>query len=191
MFSNSGKFIIVSGPSGVGKTTFIQHLLKTNVNYRFSVSACTRAKRPQEIHGKDYHFLSVSEFKRKIEQDEFIEWQEVYEGSYYGTLKKETEKLLKAGEIVIFDVKVQGGLQLKSYLKDRALAIYIKAPSMELLEERLRNRKTDSQESIALRMEKVELENKLATQFDVVLINNHLQTFLQEAQKILDEFLAN
>ncbi len=190
MFSNSNKAIIISGPSGAGKTTAVQHLLRNNAILGFSVSACTRPKRSRETHGKDYYFLSVSEFRRKIEQEAFVEWEEVYKGNYYGTLKTEVERLWKAGKIVVFDVSVRWGLQLKSYLKEQALAIYVQAPSIQSLANRLESRAANSKESTALRMNKAEQEADLSAQFDVVLVNNHLQTFLKNAQKILDEFLA-
>ena len=189
MRQTAPKAIILSGPSGSGKTTIARHLLANNKDLGSSVSACTRAKRPQEIHGKDYYFLSVSEFQRKIAQGGFIEWEEVYEGSYYGTLKTEVANLCKAGKVVVFDMDVQGGLRLKSYFKERALAVYVKVPSIQLLAERLAKRQTETAEEIVLRMSKVEREASLAVQFDVILINEQLQTCLKNAQTLLDEFL--
>ena len=190
MRHKSHKAIIFSGSSGAGKTTITNHLLKSNASMRFSVSACTRSRRPHEIHGKDYHFLSVHEFKRNIAQDAFIEWEEVYAGSYYGTFKIEVARIWAEGKIAVFDMDVQGGLKLKSYFKENALAIYVKAPSLQLLTERLRKRKTESKEGIALRMDKVTNESNLAVHFDAILVNEHLQTSLAEAQALLDKFLV-
>ena len=153
------------------------------------MSVCTRTKRPQEVHGKDYFFLSISEFKRKIAEGAFMEWEEVYAGSYYGTLKTEVANLWNQGKAVVFDTNVQGGLQLKSYLKERALAIYVKVPSIKLLAERLRKRKTEPEEEQLLRMSIIDQEASLAGKFDVILINKHLQTSLQNAQKLVNEFL--
>ncbi len=189
MGHNPHKAIIFSGPSGAGKTTIANHLLKSNANLKFSVSACTRSKRPHEIHGKDYYFLSVHEFKHKIVQDAFIEWKEVYAGSYYGTFKIEVANIWAEEKIAVFDMDVQGGLKLKSYFKENALAVYVKVPSLQLLTERLRKRKTESKEDIALRMDKVANENDLAMQFDVTLFNEDLPTSLAEAQALLDKFL--
>jgi guanylate kinase len=189
--NKSHRAIIFSGPSGAGKTTIAHHLLKSNASIRFSVSACTRSRRPNEIHGKDYYFLSVHEFKRKIEQDAFIEWEEVYAGSYYGTLRTEVADIWAAKRIAVFDIDVRGSLKLKSYFKGNALAVYVKVPSPQLLTERLRKRKTESQAGIALRMDKVADESNLAVQFDAILINDHLPTSLAAAQALLDKFLAS
>lgn len=189
MRQTAHKAIILSGPSGSGKTTIASHLLANNKDLGFSVSACTRAKRPQELHGKDYYFLSVSEFQRKIAQGAFIEWEEVYAGRYYGTLKAEVANLWNAGKVAVFDIDVQGGIQLKSYFKERALAVYVQVPSIQLLAERLAKRQTEPAEEIMLRMSRVEREASLAAQFDAILINEELQTCLKNAQTLLDEFL--
>ena len=182
--------MILSGPSGAGKTTIAQHLVQSNACVRFSVSACTRPKRPYEIHGKDYYFLSVHEFKHKVAQGAFIEWEEVYEGHYYGTLKTEVASIWAAEKSGIFDTDVQGGLRLKSYFRENALAVYVKAPSLQVLTDRLKKRKTESKEELALRVRKVVSETSLATKFDVILFNGKLQTSLASAQALLDNFLA-
>ena len=184
------KAIIFSGPSGAGKTTIAKHLLKSNEGLSFSVSACTRSRRPHEIHGRDYYFLSAREFKHKIAQDAFIEWEEVYAESYYGTLKSEVANIWAKEKAAVFDIDVQGGLRLKSYFKEEALAVYVKVPSLQLLAERLRTRKTESEEGIALRMNKVGIEASLAEKFDVILTNGYLPTSLKEAQALLDKFLV-
>ncbi len=189
MVYKSHKAIIFSGPSGAGKTTIAKHLLKSNARISFSVSACTRSRRPYEIHGKDYYFLSVHEFKSKIAQDAFIEWEEVYAGSYYGTFKAEVANIWAEERIAVFDIDVQGGLKLKSYFKENALAVYVKVPSLQLLTERLRKRKTESKEGMALRLDKVTDEANLAVQFDTILVNDHLPTSLAAAQALLDKFL--
>jgi len=185
----SHKALILSGPSGSGKTTIAKHLSKNNAGVGFSVSACTRAKRPNEIHGKDYYFLSVDEFKRKIAQGAFIEWEEVYSGSYYGTFKTEVASIWATGQIAVFDIDVQGGLRLKSYFKENALAVYIKVPSLQVLKERLEKRATEPKQNIAHRTHKVAQEASLASKFDVILDNDHLQKSLADAQALLDKFL--
>ncbi len=187
---NPHKAIIIAGPSGSGKTTITKHLLRNNTNLNFSVSACTRAKRKQEVHGKDYYFISTHEFKRKIAEGAFFEWKEVYVGDYYGTLKTEVANIRKANKAVIFDTDVRGGIQLKSYFKEHALAVYIKVPSIKLLAERLRKRKTEREEKQLLRMSTIEEEASLVEKFDVILINSVLQDSLNNIQKISDEFLA-
>ncbi len=184
------KAVIFSGPSGAGKSTIVKHLLKNNAETDFSVSACTRLRRPHEVHGIDYYFLSVQAFKLEVAQAAFIEWEEVYKDHYYGTLKKELARIWSAGKTAIFDVDVHGGLRLKNYLKEKALAIFIKAPSLAVLAERLAMRGTDSEESIARRLSKAAYEDSLAMQFDLVLVNEQLQTSLTKAQELLDLFLA-
>ena len=189
MHKDAQKAIILSGPSGSGKTTITNHLLSNNTDLGFAVSACTRAKRPQEIQGKDYYFTSVREFKHKIAQKAFVEWEEVYEDSYYGTLKTELADIWKMGKAVLFDTDVQGGLRLKSYLQKRALGIYVQVPSVQLLTERLKIRNTEREEELALRICKAKQEACFAAQFDVVLTNECLQTCLKNAQQLIDGFL--
>jgi len=178
------KAIIFAGPSGSGKTTIARHLVDSNERVLFSISACTRAKRSHEIHGKDYYFLSIREFKRKIEQEAFIEWEEVYAKHYYGTLKSEVENIWAKGKAAIFDMDVQGGLKLKSYFKEAALAVYIKVPSIQLLAERLRERKTESEEDIARRMRKATNETALAPKFDTILTNGNLSVSFAKARTL-------
>jgi guanylate kinase len=184
-----GKLIIFCAPSGSGKTTIVKHLLSTRENLGFSISACTRDKRGRmEEHGKDYYFLTPEDFKKRIDNDEFVEWEQVYPGAFYGTLKSEIERNWSLGKHVIFDVDVQGGLNLKKYYKDKALAIFVKPPSLEILEQRLRERNTDSEESISARLFKVKFEMSFESQFDITLVNNDLQTAFREAEKLVDDF---
>jgi len=186
-----GKLIIFSAPSGSGKTTIVKHLLNTNPNLGFSISACTRDKRGRnEEHGKDYYFLTPDDFKKKIDNNEFVEYEEVYQGAFYGTLKSEIERLWSIGKHVIFDVDVKGGLNLKKYYGDRALAIFVKCPSMEVLEQRLRSRKTETEDSISTRLFKVKFEMGFENQFDVTLLNSELEQALRDAQKLVDDFIG-
>lgn len=185
-----GKAIIFSAPSGSGKTTIVKHLQETNPNLGFSISACTRDKRGRnEEHGKDYYFLTPEEFKKKIDNNEFIEWEEVYEGNFYGTLKSEIQRIWDEGKHVVFDVDVKGGLNIKNYFKDRALAIFVKVPSLEVLESRLYDRNTDSKASISRRLFKAQFEMSFEDKFDVTLVNEDLDKSLKEAQKLIDDFI--
>jgi len=185
-----GKLVIFSAPSGSGKTTIVKHLLKANPNLGFSISACTRDKRGRnEEDGKDYYFLTPEIFKKKIDNNEFVEYEEVYQGAFYGTLKSEIERIWATGKDVIFDVDVKGGLSLKKYYGDRALAIFVKCPSMEVLEERLRSRKTETEDSISTRLFKVKFEMGFENKFDVTLLNSDLKQALKDAQKLVDDFL--
>jgi len=184
-----GKALIFSAPSGSGKTTIVRHLLASNPDLGFSISASTRDKRGRtESHGKDYYFLSPEEFKKKIDEDAFIEWEEVYEGNFYGTLKSEIDRIWNEGHNVIFDVDVQGGLNLKKYFGDRALAVFVKVPSVDVLKERLRDRGTESEESLSRRLFKANFEMSFANKFDVVLVNEELQRSLKEAQDLYEDF---
>ncbi|MDH5474099.1 MAG: guanylate kinase [Cyclobacteriaceae bacterium] len=185
-----GKVIIFSAPSGSGKTTIVHHLLKNSNNLGFSISACTRDKRGRkEENGKDYYFLSPDEFREKIENNEFIEWEEVYEGNFYGTLKSEIQRIWDSGKQVIFDVDVKGGLSLKEYFGDDALAIFVKVPSMEVLKERLSDRGTESEESLSRRVYKAKFEMGFEDQFDISLINENLDVSLSEAERLVDDFI--
>jgi guanylate kinase len=185
----AGKAIIFSAPSGSGKTTIVKHLIKTNSDLGFSISASTRDKRGRkEAHGKDYYFLSPVEFKKRIDNDDFIEWEEVYEGNFYGTLKSEIERIWALGKNVIFDVDVKGGLALKKYFAEKALSIFVKVPSLEILKERLSDRGTESAESLSRRLFKANFEMTFQDQFDVVLVNENLKNSLAEAQRLYDEF---
>jgi guanylate kinase len=186
-----GKAIIFSAPSGSGKTTLVKHLLENNPDLGFSISASTRDKRGRtEKDGKDYYFLSPEEFKKKIDNDEFIEWEEVYAGNFYGTLKTEIARIWNEGRNVIFDVDVKGGVNLKKYFGDKALAIFVKVPSIEILKERLKERGTETEESLYRRLYKAKFEMSFADKFDVVLVNEDLNTSLKEAQKLYDQFKA-
>ena len=184
-----GKAIIFSAPSGAGKTTIVRHLLKIESKLQFSVSACTRPKRSHEVHGVDYYFLSPEEFKLRISQDQFVEWEEVYENNFYGTLKSEVERIWRNGHHVIFDVDVVGGINLKKYFKEDALAVFVKPPSKALLEMRLRQRQTETEESIARRLGKADWEIAKAIEFDYVLLNDEIQKALIEAEKIVRNFI--
>lgn len=184
-----GKALIFSAPSGSGKTTIVKHLLEKNPTLGFSISASTRDKRGRtEQNGKDYYFLKPEEFKRKIDANEFIEWEEVYAGNFYGTLKSEIERIWKEGKDVVFDVDVQGGIKLKQYFKDSALAIFVKVPSFEALKERLKGRGTESEESLSRRLFKAKFEMEFADKFDVVLVNDDLEKATAKAQKLYSEF---
>ncbi len=184
-----GKLIIFSAPSGAGKTTIVQHLLKEFPILEFSVSACSRAMRKDEKEGEDYYFLSVKDFKRKIINDEFLEWEEVYTDHYYGTLKSEIERIWNKGHHVIFDVDVHGGLNLKKIFGDRALAVFVKAPSIQHLENRLKLRETETPESIARRIAKAEQEMLLAPHFDKVVLNDVMEHAFEQAIELVKIFL--
>jgi guanylate kinase len=185
----AGKAFIFSAPSGSGKTTIVRHLLNTNSDLGFSISASTRDRRGRtEQHGKDYYFLSPEEFKKKIDGHEFIEWEEVYEGNFYGTMKSEIERIWSEGKNVIFDVDVKGGLNLKQYFGDKALAIFVKVPSLEVLKERLKDRGTESPESLSRRLFKANFEMSFQDKFDYVLVNENLEKSLAEAQHLYDTF---
>ncbi|WP_303921998.1 guanylate kinase [Draconibacterium sediminis] len=184
-----GKLIIFSAPSGAGKTTIVKHLLKQGFDLEFSISATSREPRHTEMHSKDYYFLSGEEFLAKVENDEFLEWEEVYKGTSYGTLKSEVERIREQGKNVIFDVDVVGGLNIKKYYGDEALAVFVQPPSVEELRNRLVGRSTDSEEKIAMRIAKAEHELSFASQFDVIIINDKLEDAFVEAEKIIAEFL--
>jgi guanylate kinase len=185
----AGKALIFSAPSGSGKTTIVKHLLKNNPDLGFSISASTRDKRGRtEQDGKDYYFLSPEEFKQKIDTNEFIEWEEVYAGNFYGTLKTEIERIWQEGRNVIFDVDVKGGINLKKYFGDKALAIFVKVPSIEVLKQRLTERGTESEESLSRRLFKAKFEMTFQDRFDVVLVNEDLNKSLEEAQRLYNKF---
>lgn len=184
------KVIIFSAPSGAGKTTIVKHLLTVpDLNLEFSISACSRPNRSNEIHAKDYYFLYPDEFKQKIDKNEFLEWQEVYKDNYYGTLKSEIERIWNNNHNVIFDVDVKGGLNLKKIFGDKALAIFVMPPSVDALEKRLRRRKTETEEKIQMRLAKAQKELQTANQFDTIILNDHLEKAFEEAEKIARAFL--
>jgi len=187
----AGKAIIFSAPSGSGKTTIVKHLLEKNSDLGFSISASTRDRRGRsEQDGKDYYFLTPQEFKQKIDKDEFIEWEEVYAGNFYGTLKSEIHRIWDEGKNVIFDVDVKGGINLKKYFGDKALAIFVKVPSLEILKQRLNDRGTESSDSLSRRIFKAEFEMSFQDKFDAVLVNERLEISLAEAQKLYEGFNA-
>lgn len=189
---NSGKLIIFSAPSGSGKTTIVRHILKTYPHQiEFSISATSRPKRGIEENGKDYYYLSPEVFKEKVLNQEFLEWEEVYAGTHYGTLKSEVERIWAKDKAVIFDIDVEGGLNLKKQFKEKALAIFVMPPSIKILEERLNSRQTDSPESIARRIQKAEKELKTAELFDVFILNELLDDALLKAEKLIETFLKS
>lgn len=186
----NGKLIIFSAPSGSGKTTLVHHLLKQNLGLEFSISATSRAPRGEEITGKDYYFLSAEEFKQRVMNGEFLEWEEVYSGTLYGTLRSEVDRIWAEGKTVIFDMDVVGGLNLKGLYGDKALAIFVKPPDMEELEKRLRGRGTDSEDKIRQRLAKARKELGRADRFDYILVNNDLEVAKKEAENLIKVFLG-
>lgn len=184
-----GKLIIFSAPSGAGKTTIVKHLLQQNFDLEFSISATSRKKRHTETNSKDYYFLNTEEFQKKVDAGEFLEWEEVYAGTCYGTLKSEVERIRDNGKNVIFDVDVVGGTNIKKYYGDEALAVFVQPPSVEELKNRLVSRSTDAPEVIEKRVAKAEYELSFAPQFDVVLINDNLEQAFADAEKLIGDFL--
>lgn len=185
-----GKALIFSAPSGSGKTTIVKHLLANNPTLGFSISASTRDRRGRtEQDGKDYHFLTPEEFKKKIDNDEFVEWEEVYPGNYYGTLKSEIERIWRSNKDVIFDVDVKGGLSLKNYFQDNALAVFVKVKSLDVLEQRLKSRGTETPDTLSRRLFKAKFEMEFAHQFDVILPNDDLEVAKVKAQQLYHNFV--
>ena len=184
------KLIIFSAPSGSGKTTIVKEVLKTDIPFAFSVSATSRAPREGEVHTKDYHFLSVNEFKNSIENEHFLEWEEVYENQFYGTLKSEVEQKRQQGYNVLFDVDVIGGLNIKKFYGEEALSIFVMPPSIEELKKRLQGRGTETTESFKKRIDKAEEEMQYAKDFDVVIVNDDLQKAVNETIDNIRNFIA-
>lgn len=185
-----GKCIIFSAPSGAGKTTIVRALVnKPSLRLEFSVSACSREPRPNEVNGKDYYFLGIEGFKQQIEQDAFVEWEEVYTDHFYGTLRSEIEQIWENGHTVIFDVDVIGGLNLKRFFGANALAIFVQPPSYDELEKRLRYRSTETEEKIQQRMAKAKAELAKAVEFDVVLVNDTLEHAIEKATELVHNFI--
>lgn len=184
-----GKLIIFSAPSGSGKSTIINYLLQQNLNLSFSISATSRAPRGTEKNGVEYFFLTPEEFRQRIDNNEFLEYEEVYKDRYYGTLKEQVEKQLEQGQNVVLDVDVKGGCNIKKYYGDRALSVFIQPPSVEALRQRLIGRGTDSPEVIEDRIARAEYELSFADKFDTVVVNDDLEKAQQEALRILKDFL--
>lgn len=188
--SKSGKLIVFSAPSGSGKTTIVKHLLsKKDLNLEFSVSATSREPREYEVHGKDYYFMALKEFKQHIKNDDFLEWEEVYRDNFYGTLKSEVQRIWNEGKHVIFDIDVVGGLDIKNIYPEQTLAVFVKPPSVEELKIRLKKRQTESDERINMRVAKASIEMATAPQFDEILINNDLDVALEKAYQLVKSFI--
>jgi guanylate kinase len=187
---NKGKLIVFSAPSGSGKTTIVRHLLGIKeLNLEFSISATSRERRGTEVDGKDYYYLSLKEFKNKIKNDEFLEWEEVYRDNFYGTLKIEVERIWAMGKNVIFDIDVSGGLRIKRKFPEETLAIFVKPPSIDELKIRLKNRKTETEDKINMRVAKASAELATAPLFDVIVVNEDLEKALVEAQNLVGDFI--
>lgn len=190
MYSDDGKLIVFSAPSGSGKTTIVRHLLGLDyLNLEFSISATSRDKRGTEEHGKDYYFLGRDEFIKHIKNDDFLEWEEVYRDNFYGTLKSEVKRIWKLGKHVIFDIDVSGGLRIKRKYPERTLAIFVKPPSIDELKIRLKQRKTESEDKINMRIAKASAELATAPLFDVIVENDNLEKALIESETLVSEFL--
>lgn len=190
--TKQGKLIVFSAPSGSGKTTIVRHLLKDdNLNLAFSISATSREKRGTEEHGKDYYFLSLKDFKQHIKNDDFLEWEEVYRDNFYGTLKKEVERLWALGKNVIFDIDVSGGLRIKRKFPEQTLAVFVKPPSIDELKIRLKKRKTESEDKINMRIAKASAELATAPLFDVIIENDNLDKALAEAENLVGTFVKS
>jgi len=185
-----GKFIIFSAPSGSGKTTIVKYLLKSNLNLEFSISACTRLPREGEINGKDYYFITTEDFKQKIADNQFIEWEEVYKDNFYGTLKTEPERIWSNGNHVLFDIDVMGGIKLKKLFQDNTLSIFVKPPSIEELRNRLIIRSTDNENTIKKRIEKAVFELSFVDQFDIILLNDNLLEAEEKAYKLVSDYIT-
>ncbi|MFZ7153636.1 MAG: guanylate kinase [Bacteroidota bacterium] len=184
-----GKLLLFCGPSGSGKTTIVRHLLDTDPRLAFSISATTRPKRETETDGVDYHFISVDEFKRRIDAGEFVEWEEVYKDRFYGTLRSEVDRLWRENKVVVFDVDVEGGLQLKKTFGELLLAVFVMPPSVEALHQRLTARQSETPESLKARVAKAEHELTYAFRFDRVIVNDTLEHALEEAKQVVSEFI--
>ena len=186
-----GKLIVISAPSGSGKTSIVSYLLKNMETLSFSISACSREKRENEIEGKDYHFLGIEGFKRSIKEDSFLEWEEVYKNQFYGTLKSEVGRIWSEGKTVIFDVDVVGGLNIKKQYPKECLSIFIMPPSVEVLAERLIGRGSESDESLQKRLYKAEEEISQNQEFDTVILNDNLSIACEETQEVITNFIKS
>ena len=187
---NKGKLLVFSAPSGSGKTTIVRHLLaQEDLNLEFSISCATREPRGEEVDGKDYYFISWEEFKKHIKAEEFVEWEEVYTNNYYGTLKSEVERIWAKGKNVIFDIDVSGGLRIKHKFPQETLAVFVKPPSVDELKRRLKERSTESDEKINMRIAKAHVELATAPQFDTIIKNYDLDVAKQDAYELVKEFI--
>jgi guanylate kinase len=186
-----GKLLIFCAPSGAGKSTIVRHLMALDLNLAFSISATSRSPRQGEVSGKDYYFITPGQFREKIAAGAFVEWEEVYPNQFYGTLHSEIERIWEAGQHAVFDIDVKGGLSLKEQFAGRALSVFIRPPSMKILEERLRGRGTDTEESLVKRLGKAEYEMSYASHFDAEIVNQDLHVCLEEAEDLVREFLSS
>ena len=184
------KLIAITAPSGAGKTTIVRHLLATYDELAFSVSATNRKKRDHEVEGKDYYFLSTREFKRRVKNGDFLEWQEVYKNQFYGTLKSEVKRIWKNGKYIVFDIEVKGATNIKKMYPDQSLVIFIRPPSLKILIERLNNRKTESAQSLKKRIARVKEELTYENNFDKILVNDILEVALKEAELIIEDYIG-
>ena len=184
-----GKLIVISAPSGAGKTSIVHHLLKNMSELSFSVSACSRGKREKETHAEDYYFLGIEGFKEKIKEDAFLEWEQVYENQYYGTLKSEIERIWSVGKTVIFDVDVVGGLNIKKQYPTECLSVFIMPPSVDVLRERLSGRGSESEEKIKIRLDKAEEEIAQNQNFDTIILNDDFEIACEETQQVITNFI--
>ncbi len=186
----NGKLIVFSAPSGSGKTTIVQYLLRQQeLNLGFSISATSRPRRGDEIDGEDYYFMTLKEFKSHIKNDDFLEWEEVYRDNFYGTLKTEVDRIWASGKHVVFDIDVVGGLDIKHIYPERTLAVFVQPPSIEELKIRLKKRKTETDERINMRVAKASIEMATAPQFDYIIVNNNLEQALEEAYNYVKNFI--
>lgn len=187
---SKGKLIVFSAPSGSGKTTIVRHLLGLeDLNLEFSISAATREPRGEEVNGKDYYFMSIADFKQHIKNEDFVEWEEVYRDNFYGTLKSEVERIWAKGKNVIFDIDVAGGLRIKSKFPEETLAVFVKPPSVDELKRRLKERSTESEDKINMRIAKAHVELATAPQFDTIIKNYDLDVAKQEAHELVKNFV--
>lgn len=185
-----GKLVVFSAPSGSGKTTIVRHLLaQKDLNLEFSISATSRSPRENEVDGEDYYFMDLKKFKSHIKNDDFLEWEEVYRDNFYGTLNSEVERIWAIGKHVVFDIDVVGGLDIKRIYPDRTLAVFVEPPSIEELKIRLKKRKTESEDRIAMRVAKASIEMATAPQFDHIIVNEDLNTAFDEAYNLVKEYI--
>lgn len=185
-----GKLIVFSAPSGAGKTTLVKHALETMDNIQFSISCTTREKREGEVHGKDYYYITPEEFKTKIDNNEFVEYEEVYTNNFYGTLKSEVERITENGNSVIFDIDVVGALNIKKLYGKQCLTVFVNPPSLEVLKERLISRNTESEDKLKQRIDKAGIEMETAPQFDIMLLNDDLETAKKKTLEVIQNFIS-